>query len=153
MRPSHPLHLLLLLVLSLLAAARPIRLGPPTQDFRTAPPSTTAAAADDDGTALAPQPPGTLVHHESSAVGNGPEGQLAVAVLRVKRWEDESGRKIAGCKGWKKDGESFWWTIFWDVRRLWRTLWGQPACDDEGKGDGRGEPGGGVKRPEVEGRP
>ena len=73
-----------------------------------------------------------------------PAGREEVQVeVRVKRWVDITGQRIAACRGWKKDGLSFWWTMWWDLRRLWRELRGKPICEEEVPGGGRGEVEGG----------
>ena len=72
----------------------------------------------------------------SSASGKWEEVQVEV---KVKRWVDETGQRIVACRGWKKDGLSFWWTMWWDLRRLWRELRGKPVCDEEMRGEGVGK--------------
>ncbi|MCJ1383664.1 hypothetical protein MMC17_006778 [Xylographa soralifera] len=162
MRSSSFLTLLVLLALSLLATALPRSHGLPS-NLRT---SLSASGADlrrhkttEAGTALTSQSPwmlrrlGKARGSRKSAHAAGKWEEVEVEV-KVKRWVDVSGQKIAACKGWKEDGLAFWWTMWWDLRRLWRELRGKPVCDEEVQGegsgkaeDGSGKPGEGAEKP------
>ncbi|MCJ1397749.1 hypothetical protein MMC11_000945 [Xylographa trunciseda] len=145
MRSFAMLTLLALLALSVLAAVLPLSArGPLSSNVRTSLSLGKAALLrhkiSKAGMALTHQSPWLLQHlgnaHESgkSAPALGIE-DLQVGAT-VKRSVDASGPRIAGCKGWKEDGLSFWWTLWWDVRRWWRLLRGKPLCDADLHGDG-----------------
>ncbi|MCJ1435233.1 hypothetical protein MMC27_004605 [Xylographa pallens] len=152
MRYLSTLTLLVLLALSLLATALPLSRGPPSSNPRTSLSSTDADFRRHKiikaGTELTSQAPWMLrrvekTHGGSKTASTSGTWEEVQVEVRVKRWVDITGQRIAACRGWKEDGLSFWWTMWWDLRRLWRELRGKPICDEEVQGEGSGKVEGG----------
>ncbi|MCJ1282939.1 hypothetical protein MMC26_002265 [Xylographa opegraphella] len=156
------LLLLLLSVFGLFATSGALPYGTPPLTDHLAPPSGDAnsyhhhhhhhdndAIANND-TALVPRSPWTLYGltnargRSNIASGLGLWEEVRVAVS-VKRWVDENGQRVPSCKGWKDDGKAFWWTMWWDLWRLWRELMGEEVCEKgeevPEEGDGKAEVG------------
>ncbi|MCJ1392156.1 hypothetical protein MMC18_005023 [Xylographa bjoerkii] len=149
------LTLLFLLALSLLAIALPLSHGTPSSNLR---PSLSSSdnrfrrhKSTKAGMALMSQSPWLLRRLEEARRVNKNAPSLrqreeTEVEVHVRRGGDDSADRIAACKGWK-DGVSFWWTIFWDLRRLWRMLRGKPSCDVDVQGGGSGNPVDGSRKP------